>query len=72
MKKFVVRVSEILNRYVIVEAEDNYEAEETAEELCNSGEINLVCEDFFERNVTAVCEASDYDEDTIKEVYRSE
>ena len=72
MKKYVVRVTETLNRYVIIEAEDNCEAEEIAENLCNAGEINLVCEDFFERNVNAVREASEYDVKTIKEAYRSE
>lgn len=69
MGKFVVRITEKLRRYVIIEAEDKFEAYEKAEDLCNDSTICLVCEDFYERDIDTIREASEYDEATIKEVY---
>ena len=72
MAKFVVHITETLGRDVIIEAEDPAEAEEIAENLCNDGTINLVCEDFGSRNVEAIRTATPDDEEYIKEVYRDE
>lgn len=70
MKKYVVRIQETLQRYVIIEAEDKLEAEEIGENLCNSGEIDLVYDDFFERSVKTVREATDHDEADIRRCSR--
>ena len=69
-KKFVVHISEILGRNIIIEAHDDYEAKEIAEFLCNDGTINLDCEDFGDRKIETVREASSEDENIIKEFYR--
>ena len=51
MAKFVVHITEVLGRNVIIEAEDPAEAEESAEELCNSEVINLGMADWSSRSV---------------------
>ena len=45
-----VTISEVFTRGVVIYAEDKYEAEEIAENLCNNGVINLDAEDFGSRN----------------------
>ena len=51
---FKVHISEVLGRDVIIYAEDRYEAEEKAEELCNAGIIDLSGGDFGSRTVETI------------------
>ena len=53
MSKYVVVITETLRREVIVEAENNADAEEVAEALCSCGEIDLTMDDWRERNVSS-------------------
>lgn len=56
---YVVHVSEVLGRNVVVKAADKIGACEYAEELCNSGEINITHTDLFgSRSVEAIRVAS--------------
>ena len=60
-KFYVATVEEVLRRRVIVKCDPDYDtadAEELIDELCGSGRINLDCDDFQERNVTVLHEAS--------------
>lgn len=57
MKQFVVGIEETLHRYVIVNAEDEANAEEIAENLCNDGKIDLGSIDFQGRNCICTGEA---------------
>ena len=66
LKPFKVTVKETLNRTVIVWAEDNLDAEEKAENLCNDSTINLTGEDFSERECECVGAADSNDMDTLE------
>lgn len=63
---FKVHISEVLGRDVIIYAEDKYEAEEKAEELCNAGIIDLSGGDFGSRTVETICTASPEEKDTLE------
>lgn len=60
-KLYVVHISEVLGRNVIISAEDEEQATEKAEELCNAGEINLDGYDFGSRNVEVLRIADEND-----------
>lgn len=49
--KYVVHITEILGRNIIVDAEDPAEAEEIAENLCNNGTVDLGMADWGDRKV---------------------
>ncbi len=54
-KAFKVHITETFGRNVIVYAEDEYEATEIAEELCNAGVIDITsADDFGDRNVETI------------------
>ncbi len=53
LQEFYVTITETLKRSIVVEAEDEEQATEYADELCNDGIVNLDCEDFDSREVTA-------------------
>ncbi len=52
LQEFYVTITETLKRSIVVEAEDEEQATEYADELCNDGIVNLDCEDFDGREVT--------------------
>ena len=54
---FKVHISEVVGRTVVIIAEDQHEAYQTAEELCNSGIINLDGSDFDSRTVAIIGKA---------------
>lgn len=72
MKKYVIRVTETLSRTVIIEADSKCDAEEFADELCNDGVIDLRYEDFTDRGVETVREATKDDEEWLEEKYSKE
>lgn len=47
-----VTIQETLSRDVIIWAKDRFDAEEAAQDLCNSGEIDLDGNDFIDRQCT--------------------
>lgn len=53
-KMFKVHISEVIGRTVVIFAEDQDEAYETAEELCNAEIINLDGSDFVSRTVEVI------------------
>lgn len=54
-KPFKVHITETFGRNVIIYAEDSYEAEEIAEELCNAGIIDIATgDDFGDRNCETI------------------
>lgn len=60
-KPYVVDVTETLFREVIVWAEDDDEAYDLAEWLCNTGYIDLDAADFNSREITIEGIADDYE-----------
>ena len=58
-----------ISHIVIIEARDNYEAEEIADNLCNNGTIDLDYEDFNSREVCAIRETTECDENIITDCY---
>ena len=67
MKKYVVHITEILGRNIIIEAEDEIEANSVAEELCSDGTVNLDFADFVDRNVETIGEATNEDLKYLRE-----
>lgn len=61
MKKFKIRIEEILATTVLIEAENEEDAKEKLEELCDSFDIELTFEDFAERVFTIQGEATQND-----------
>ncbi len=53
LQEFYVIITETLKRAIVVVAEDEEQATEYAEELCNNGIVELDCEDFDGREITA-------------------
>lgn len=52
MAKFKFYVTEIFSDSIVVEAEDEQEAYEKVEEMCNTGEFDVMsAEHFTERNI---------------------
>lgn len=49
--RYKIQVTETLRRTVEVEADNEEEAMETVEEMCNDGDIELDAEDFESRDV---------------------
>lgn len=60
-KMFKVHISEVIGKTVVIFAEDQVEAYETAEELCNAGIINLDGSDFGSRTVEVIGKAAPED-----------
>lgn len=60
-KPFVVEIEETYRRTVVIYAEDSDDAYETAEELCNSNEIDINANHFSSRNCVCVGEAKEAD-----------
>ena len=56
MKQFKVEITEILQRTVVVEAEDEYDALDKAEDMCNKSEIILVADDFVDRDIKIIAD----------------
>ena len=71
MPRFNVTIEETLKRNVIIEAEDEFDAHERAEELCSEGRIDLDYKDFDTRTCTVYGEADEIEE-SYKEVYAQE
>lgn len=69
--KYVVHITELLGRDVIVDAEDRAEAEEIVEDLCCNGSIELDMDDWGERTVEAVRTPDDEDRENLVEYTRS-
>lgn len=61
LKPYVVTVTETFQRTVVIYAQDNYHAEELAEELCNNDDINLDGNDFITRRTSADGIATEHD-----------
>lgn len=59
MKEFYITITEKLERTIIVEALDEEQAIEKAEELCNVGTVELDSMDFVGREI-AVSNPEDY------------
>lgn len=59
MKEFYITITEKLERTIIVEASDEEQAIEKAEELCDVGTVELDSMDFVEREVH-VSDKEDY------------
>ena len=59
MKEIYVTITEKLERTIIIEAPDEETAIETAEELCNTGTVELDSMDFVGRDIT-VSNPEDY------------
>ena len=59
MKEFYITITEKLERTIIVEAPDEAQAIERAEELCNVGTVELDSMDFVGREI-AVSNPEDY------------
>ena len=53
-EQFKVEITEILQRTVAVEAEDEYDALDKAEDMCNKSEIILVADDFVDRDIKII------------------
>ena len=51
MEKFYITITETLERTIIVEAPDEEQAIEKAEELCNAGTVELDSMDFVGREI---------------------
>ena len=64
--KYVVHITEILARNIIVEAEDEQEAYDKAESLCCNDTVCLVCEDFADRNIEVLGKPDEDDEQTLQ------
>lgn len=56
MKKYLVSIVETLEKQVEVEAEDQYQAYEIAEEKVNKAEIVLDADDFTGRDIEVIKE----------------
>lgn len=59
MKKIYVTITETLERTIVIEAPDEEQAIEKAEELCNAGTVELDSMDFVEREIK-VSDMEDY------------
>jgi len=59
MEKFYITITETLERTIIVEAPDEEQAIEKAEELCDAGTVELDSMDFVEREIK-VSDKEDY------------
>ena len=66
--KYVVEIEEILVRHVIVEAEDEYAAEEKALKAYNNEEVVLDYKDYADNGFTCLREADDEDIEDYEEV----
>lgn len=71
-KKYVVNITEKMERTIIIEAESEEEAAELVEGLCNDSKIDLTYEDFTHRecevlNEAAECDFENYVEFEIEE-----
>lgn len=69
---FKVHISEVIGRTVVIFAEDQDEAYETAEELCNAEIINLDGSDFVSRTVEVIGKADLEDVKTYENYERNE
>ena len=59
MKEIYITITETLERTIIVEAPDEEQAIELAEELCDAGTVELDSMDFVEREIK-VSDKEDY------------
>lgn len=66
--KFVVHITETFSRDVLIDADDKFEAEEIAENLCNDSIININSEfdNFGDRTVEVIRKAVEADGDLIE------
>ena len=60
-KKYVVNITETLERTIIIEAKSEEEAAELVEELCNDARIDLTYENFSHRECEVTGEADEWD-----------
>ena len=66
--KYIVEVEEILVRYVIIEADDEYEAEEKACNAWSNEKIVLDYRDYADNGFTCIREADNEDFEKYEEV----
>lgn len=69
---YVVTVRETLSRTVIIWADSQGEAEDTADNFCCVGDICLGDQDFIGRDIESDGIASDYDISTFENYERNE